>query len=102
MLSIPTMWIGEPVRRSSKRSEEHTSELQSRFPYTTLFRSYNLRFIFFKNGIDQFLIGNGTFNKSPCRFRMGVCHGLDLIESVFFYGYVVVRIHVVDSYDVDW
>src|SRR5699024_5503960 len=27
----------------SHRSEEHTSELQSRFPYTTLFRSYMLR-----------------------------------------------------------
>ena len=62
---------------------------------------YDLRFIFVKNGINQFLIGNGTFNKSPCRFRMGVCHGLDLIESVFFYRYVVVGIHVVNPYDVD-
>ena len=62
---------------------------------------YDLRFIFFKNRINQVLIGNGAFNKSPCRFRMGVCHGLDLIETILFYGYVVVRIHVVDPYDVD-
>src|SRR5436305_86548 len=48
----PQPWLPCPARRRGVRSEEHTSELQSRpqivclpthtlFPYTTLFRSYN-------------------------------------------------------------
>ena len=58
---------------------------------------YHSRIILFKKRIYQFLICNRTFYKFPGRIRMLCRQTLNLLQTVFFDGNIVIIIHIVDT-----